>query len=214
MDDRSAIQPYSQDSRPLRILIADPDESIHDTYCEHLTREGFEVASVFSGVECVASLRERVPDLLLIEPELPWGGGDGVVASMGEDTPLASVPVVVLTSCGNSDVIDRFARFPVSKYLFKPIAPDRMANTIRHVLGHPRRRFALTERTGRLESSILKRTGGRVRNLQVEVTNGGVIVRGHSNSHYIKQLVLAAVRETCEATETQSDRILLDIEVD
>jgi hypothetical protein len=53
-----------------------------------------------------------------------------------------------------------------------------------------------------------------VRNLQVEVTDGGVIVRGHSDSHYIKQLVLAAVRETFVVTKTQSERILLDIEVD
>ncbi len=214
MDDRMAIQPYSQELSPLRILIADPDEAIHHTFREHLTQEGFEVASAINGLECVASLRERVPDALVIEPQMPWGGGDGVLAIMGEDPPLASVPVVVLTSCGDSDLVSRVARYPVSRYHFKPMAPDRLAITIRHLLDHPRRRFALAEQTGRLENSILKRTGGRVRNLQVEITSGGVVVRGRSDSHYVKQLVLAAVRETFEATETQSERILLNIEVD
>ena len=37
-----------------------------------------------SGLECVARLRERVPDVLVLEPQLPWGGGEGVLAIMGE----------------------------------------------------------------------------------------------------------------------------------
>jgi hypothetical protein len=49
--------------------------------------------------------------------------------------------------------------------------------------------------------------------LRVETVDGRVIVRGRSESHYVKQLALAAVREAFEASKSQSDRIELDIEV-
>ena len=193
--------------------MADPDESLQPVYRESLEREGFEVFAVFSGLECVARLRECAPDLLVLEPQLPWGGGDGVLAMMGEFPQLASIPVMVLTSCRDPHVLNRLACFPVSDYHLKPLAPDRLAARLRTLLHHPRHRFTLAEQTGRLESSIAKRTGGRVRDLRVETVDGRVIVRGRSRSHYVKQLALAAVRESFEASEFQFDRIELDIEV-
>ena len=84
---------------------------------------------------------------------------------------------------------------------------------LRSLLDHPRLRFTLAEQTGRLECEIVRRTGDRVRNLRVETVDGRVIVRGRSDSHHVKQVALAAVLEAFEASESQSDRIELAIEV-
>lgn len=208
-DIRSRLNGYE----PFRVLMADPDESLSSMYQEPLAQEGIEVVTAFSGIECVAGLREHVPDLLVLEPQLPWGGGDGVLAMMGDVPRLATIPVMILTSCQDTSLLNRVSRFPVNGYHRKPLAPHRLAKNIRTMLDHPRQRFSLAEQTGRLESSITKRTGGRGRNLCVETVDGRVIVRGRSESHYIKQLALAAVREAFEASESQSDRIELDIEV-
>ena len=105
------------------------------------------------------------------------------------------------------------ARFPISDYQLKPLAPDRLAGRLRTMLAHPRLRFTLAEQNGRLECSIARRTGGRVRNLRVETVDGRVIVHGRSDSHHVKQLALAAVLEAFEASESQSERVELDIEV-
>ena len=193
--------------------MADPDESLQPVYREPLSQEGFELVTALSGLECVARLRERVPDVLVLEPQLPWGGGDGVLAIMGEVPELATVPVMVLTSCRDPHVLKAVARFPVSDYQLKPLAPDRLAGRLRTLLDHPRLRFTLAEQNGRLECSIARRTGGRVRNLRVETVDGRVIVHGRSDSHHVKQLALAAVLEAFEASESQSERVELDIEV-
>ena len=206
-------QPRSNGSKPIRILMADPDEAFQAVYREPLSQEGFEVVTAFTGLECLARLRESVPDVLVLEPHLPWGGGDGVLAMMGEVPLLASVPVMVLTSCHDPHVLSRVARFPVSSYHLKPLAPDRLAERIHTLLKQPQRRFTLAEQPGRLESSIARRTSGRVRNLRVEIVDRRVIVTGRSESQYVKQLALAAVREAFEASEFQSERIELDIEV-
>jgi DNA-binding response OmpR family regulator len=207
------VQPRSMDLKPIRVLMADPDESLHPLYREPLSREGFEVDRALSGLECVSRLRERVPDVLVLEPQLPWGGGDGVLTLMGEDPDLASVPVMVLTSCRDPYILKTVERFPVSDYQLKPLAPDRLAGRLRALLDQPRQRFTLAEQNGRLECSIARRTGGRVWNLSVETVDGGVIVRGCSDSHHIKQLALAAVQEAFEASESEPGNVELDIEV-
>lgn len=65
----------------------------------------------------------------------------------------------------------------------------------------------------RLECSIARRTGGRVRDLRVEISDGRVLVRGRSPSYHVKQLALAAVLEAFEGSESQSERVEVDIEV-
>jgi DNA-binding response OmpR family regulator len=193
--------------------MADPDESLHPVYREPLLREGFEVDAALNGLECVSRLRECAPDVLVIEPLLPWGGGDGVLAIMGENPDLATVQVMVLTSCRDPRVLQAIARFPVSDYQLKPIAPDRLATRLYALLDHPRLRFDLAEQNSRLECMIAKRTDGRIRHLRVETVEGRVIVHGISHSHHVKQLALAAVQEAFETSRTQSERIEMDIEV-
>jgi DNA-binding response OmpR family regulator len=193
--------------------MADPDESLHPVYREPLSREGFEMDQALTGLECVSRLRERVPDILIIEPQLPWGGGDGVLALMSEDSTLAAIPVLILTSCRDPRVLSRVTRFPINDYQLKPIASDRLAGRIRTLLNRPKRHFTLGEQTGRLEGAIAKRTGGRVWDLRVENIDGRVIVHGRSDSHHVKQLALAAVLEAFEASQSQSERVELDIDV-
>jgi CheY-like chemotaxis protein len=209
----AVAQPRSRGSKHIRVLLADPDESLQPVYRGPLLQDGFELVTTLSGLECVSRLRERVPDVLVLEPQLLWGGGAGVLAIMGEVPQLATVPVMVLTSCRDARLLEAVARFPVSDYQLKPLAPDRLAARLRTILAHPKLRFTLAEQNGRLECSIAMRTGGRVYDLRVETVDGRVIVRGRTDSHYVKQLALAAVLEAFEASETQSERVELDIEV-
>ena len=96
---------------------------------------------------------------------------------MSENPALAIVPVMVLTSCRDPHVLNRVARFPISDYQLKPLAPDRLAGRLRSLLAHPKLRFTLAEQNGRLECSITRRTSGRVRDLHVETVDGRVVVR-------------------------------------
>ena len=114
---RNTVQPPLTRGKPVRVLMADPDESHHPLYRESLRSEGFEVDTALSGLECVSRLRERLPHVLVLEPLLPWGGGDRVLAVMDENPDLADVPVMVLTSCRDPYVLKRMSRFPISRLL-------------------------------------------------------------------------------------------------
>lgn len=57
---------------------------------------------------------------------------------------------------------------------------------------------------------IRQRTNGHVRQLEVKVSNGQIIVSGHSDSYYTKQLAMEGIVDVLGAVETG---VLLDIEV-
>jgi hypothetical protein len=144
---------------------------------------------------------------------MPWGGGDGVLAIMGESPDLATVPVMILTSCRDPHVLKGLERFPISDYHVKPLAPDRLVGRLRTFLDYPRLRFSLGDINGRLECAIARRTGGRIRDLRVEVCAGRIIVCGCAESYHVRQLVVAAVHDAIEASKSKSLRIEAEIEV-
>jgi CheY-like chemotaxis protein len=193
--------------------MADPDESLVPVYREQLLHEGFELDTAINGLECVVRLRERVPDVLILEPHMPWGGGVGVLAMMSETPQFTTIPVMVLTSCCDPHVLAGIERFPINDYQVKPLTPDRLAERLRLLLNYPKLHFAMADHNGRLECAITRRTDGRVWDLRVEVCDGNIMVHGRSDSHHVKQLVLAAVTEALQASGSPSSRIELDIEV-
>ena len=213
MNSETIAQPRSNRSKAIRVLMADPDESLRSEYRGPLLHEGFELVTAVNGLECVARMRVGAPDLLVLEPQMLWGGGEGVLAIMGEIAELAIVPVMVLTSCRDPRLMEAVAKFPVSDYQLKPLAADRLAVRLRMLLKHPKLRFTLAEQNGRLECSIARRTGGRIYDLHVETVNGRVIVHGRSESHHVKQLALAAVLEAFEASQSRSEQVEMDIEI-
>ncbi len=61
-----------------------------------------------------------------------------------------------------------------------------------------------------LRRRIESRTWGRVRHLRLALGAGGVFVQGSCPSYYVRQLVLAAVREVLPATPVDLDVEVLD----
>ena len=59
MNREAVAEPRSNGSKPIRVLMADPDESLQPVYREPLAQGGFDVVVARTGLECVARLRER-----------------------------------------------------------------------------------------------------------------------------------------------------------
>ena len=144
-----AVVRLSADTPALsRVLVADPDESLLAGYRECFW-EDFDLVTATNGVECLARLRERTPDVLVLEPDLPWGGGDGVLAVMRQVFQLAHVPVMIVTASRDVSVLKGVAPFRISDYCVKPLAAGELATRIRTLLRlrPARREFEETIRT-------------------------------------------------------------------
>ena len=81
----------------LSLMIADVDESLVARCKQWCSLKRTVLRSVQAGVECLEELRRSPPDVLALAIDLPWGGGDGVLAVMAEESRLIGIPVILLT---------------------------------------------------------------------------------------------------------------------
>lgn len=100
------------------VLFADGDCDLRDIFVEFLTSRGMQVDTAGDGLECVAKLRAGAPDLLILDTELLWGGGDGVVDWLRRERPNGSIPVILTATAGVAPIIES----PVIAVLPKPFA--------------------------------------------------------------------------------------------
>jgi DNA-binding response OmpR family regulator len=114
----------------VRVLLADADRYLLQNYSDYLKRYGFEVAIATTGLECLERLRDFSPHVLVLEPSIPWGGGDGVLAMMHQDVDVPLIPVVVLTYGRDPGVLYRLAPFKIDDYQMKPLQPRRLVERI------------------------------------------------------------------------------------
>jgi CheY-like chemotaxis protein len=115
------------------VLIADADELLVAAYRAFFVVEGFQVDWVTNGLDCLNSLRQRSPQALILDAELPWGASSGVLEVMSQDPTIVFVPVVILTA--RPDALPAPASghcTPVT--LFKPVVPASIALMLRHLL--------------------------------------------------------------------------------
>lgn len=119
----------------IRVLIADPDQYLLDSYREYLEQHGFDVFTATSGLDCVERLRDSTPDVLVLEPALPWGWGDGVLAMMRSEPDVPLVPVLVLSYGSDRGVLYRLSPFRIDDYQTKPLTPKRLAERVNSLVG-------------------------------------------------------------------------------
>jgi DNA-binding response OmpR family regulator len=107
-----------------KVLIADADQELLRLYSWSLGKRGFQVETACDGLDCVAKLRAFRPHVLVLDPNLPWGAGEGVLAMMYEDLNVPFVPVLALATCYPEDGVFCIGSFPVAGYSVKPLSPE------------------------------------------------------------------------------------------
>ena len=131
-DDAPAECGVTRENIPVlgHVLIADTDEYLLGVYRTYLEQHGLTVATATSGVECMEKLRESMPDVLVIDPCVPWGSGDGVLAVIREDQELSRIRVIVLTDAHDRGVLYRLSPFRVDDFQIKPMSGKRLTERV------------------------------------------------------------------------------------
>jgi DNA-binding response OmpR family regulator len=113
------------------LLIAEGDAELCDIYRNFLTERGYEVETASDGLDCLAKLRRAMPAALVLDRELRWGGGDGVLAWLREQRDTCALPVVLTTTAGDSIDVFPDIKPPVVKFLPKPFGLTALLESVR-----------------------------------------------------------------------------------
>jgi DNA-binding response OmpR family regulator len=117
------------------ILCIDDESGVVELVELILQREGVVVRGASSGAEGLALMRERRPQLVLLDIMMPDKDGWEVFKEMKADTSLREIPVIILTARDSSfeEIIAR-ERAGVDDYITKPFTPARLRESIKKVL--------------------------------------------------------------------------------
>jgi two-component system cell cycle response regulator DivK len=113
------------------ILIVEDNEKNLKLARDVLQFNGFHTLEARSGEAAVDLARERRPDLILMDIELP--GIDGITAlqQLRADADTAGIPIVALTASAMSADRDRFFGAGFDGYISKPINIKEFPNQVR-----------------------------------------------------------------------------------
>jgi AmiR/NasT family two-component response regulator len=110
------VNPPTQATGPLRIVVAEDEALIRMDLVEMLEREGYEVVGeAANGSEAITKVREQKPDIALFDVKMPIK--DGITAAQ---ELRGEVPIVMLTAFSQRELIERANSAGVMAYLIKP----------------------------------------------------------------------------------------------
>lgn len=89
-----------------------------------LERNGFTVVSAADGPRGIGMARELVPDIVLLDIQLPTMHGYDVAEALRALAPLKAIPIVAVTSYAMVGDRERALAAGCTGYIEKPINPD------------------------------------------------------------------------------------------
>jgi two-component system, OmpR family, phosphate regulon response regulator PhoB len=125
-------------ARPL-VLVVEDEAALAELLRYNLEAEGYEVAGAATGEEAELLIRERPPDLVLLDWMLPGGlSGIELCRRLRAREATARLPIVMLTARGEEDERVRGLALGADDYVVKPFSLPELMARIRAVLRRAR----------------------------------------------------------------------------
>jgi len=117
-----------------RVLVIDDEPPIRLLCRVNLEAEGMEVLEAADGLTGVASAREGVPDVILLDVMMPGLDGWRVAEELLDDERTRSIPIIFLTA--RAELRDRARGLDLGgvDYVTKPFNPVDLAPLVRDLL--------------------------------------------------------------------------------
>lgn len=117
-----------------RVLVVDDEPDVLLLCRVNLEFEGYEVMEASDGVEAMARVRDRRPDVVLLDVMMPRMDGWQVLKELKGDDDLKDIPVVMLTAKVQDQDQIRGWSSGASEYITKPFSPLSLSQVLDDVL--------------------------------------------------------------------------------
>ena len=112
------------------VLVVDDSLTVRKITTRLLTREGFRVDSAKDGVDALEKMHDLIPDVVLLDVEMPRMDGFELARVMRGDERLKSVPIIMITSRTADKHRNRALEIGVNVYLGKPYQEQVLLDNI------------------------------------------------------------------------------------
>ena len=142
---RDAEQVQERVDRRAFALVVDDSITVRRVTQRLLERHGMRVATARDGVDALTILQDHVPDVVLLDIEMPRMDGYELATQIRADSRLRGVPIVMITSRVGDKHRAKAIEIGVDDYLGKPYQESQLLDAIEPLLA---RRFAAQPEAG------------------------------------------------------------------
>ncbi|MDH5469676.1 MAG: response regulator, partial [Gammaproteobacteria bacterium] len=131
----SAAAHVGQTSGELVVMVVDDSITVRKVTTRLLERNGYKVVTAKDGVDAMGKLQESVPDIMLLDIEMPRMDGFELATHMRNDDNLRHVPIIMITSRTGDKHRERAEQIGVQRYLGKPYQEADLLDSIHQIIG-------------------------------------------------------------------------------
>jgi CheY-like chemotaxis protein len=122
----------AKDLENLKLLLVDDEDDFRLATSTTLKRRGFEVEQAANGEEALACIKQKRPDIVLLDMKMPGMSG---IETLKEIRAIdANLPVIILTGHGDYDSAMAGIKLDIVDFLQKPVDVDQLGRRIRHLM--------------------------------------------------------------------------------
>lgn len=117
------------------ILCVD-DEPVNLTIMEELLQDSYDLGTAKSGEQCLEQVAAAIPDLILLDVNMPRMNGKEALRAIKADPALCAIPVAMITTSGSAAEIRECFDLGACSYLQKPLHFDAFVTKLESFLNY------------------------------------------------------------------------------
>ncbi len=121
------------------ILIVDDDPDMVETVGIMLESKGYEVGKAYDGIEGEESIRQRQPDVLVLDVMMPRKNGYVLCSELKKNEKTKNIPIILLTAVGEAVRSTTYSHADgkmteAEDYISKPVDVQTLVNSIERLV--------------------------------------------------------------------------------
>ena len=134
---RPDLPAQAAEDQPVRrfAMVVDDSITMRKVNSRVLESMGFRVATARDGLEATEQLQEEVPDIMLLDIEMPRMDGYELAEYMRGESRFNAIPIIMITSRSGQKHRDRAEQAGANAYLTKPYKETELVREINRLLG-------------------------------------------------------------------------------
>ena len=117
-----------------RVLVVEDNELNLKLFCDLLRAHEYVAEPVRDGRQAVARAREALPDLIVMDIQMPHVTGYELILELKADERLRSIPIMAVTAYAGREDEDRIRAAGADAYVSKPISLLRFMECVRALM--------------------------------------------------------------------------------
>lgn len=117
-----------------RILVVEDNDLNRKLFCDVLRSQGYAVEPVGDGLDALDRARQFVPNLVIMDIQLPNVSGLDLIETAKKDPVLRAIPVLAVTAYAGKGDEERIREAGAEGYLAKPVSIGPFMQAVRALL--------------------------------------------------------------------------------